>query len=226
MTQVVTYCRVSTQKQGKSGLGLEAQREALSRFVETEGMEIVNEYVEVESGKGADALNLRPKLAAALAEAKLHRCPIVVSKLDRLSRDVNFISTLMTQRVPFIVTELGTDCDPFLIHLYASLAEKERNLISQRVKGALKAAKARGVKLGGFRGHVATNEARELAKGVIVERSKDRKNDVLPVVLKLQQDGHSTLQSIATALNTKGITTPRGGAWTPTQVSRVLKSAE
>jgi DNA invertase Pin-like site-specific DNA recombinase len=121
-----SYLRVSTGRQGRSGLGLEAQREAVHRFAEAEGLELAGEHIEVESGKGADALDRRPQLAAALAEAKRRKCPVVVAKLDRLSRDVHFISGLMTQRVPFIVAELGADTDPFLLHLYAALAEKER----------------------------------------------------------------------------------------------------
>ena len=107
MPNILAYYRVSTQRQGKSGLGLEAQRAAVERFAEDEGLTIVKEFIEIESGKGADALNLRPKLAAALAEARKQKCPVVVAKLDRLSRDVAFVAGLMSQRVPFIVAELG-----------------------------------------------------------------------------------------------------------------------
>jgi DNA invertase Pin-like site-specific DNA recombinase len=109
---------------------------------------VLNTFVEVETGKGADALDRRPQLAAALAAAKKHKAAVVVSNLDRLSRDGAFISGLMAQRVPFIVTELGSDVDPFVLHLYAALAEKERALISQRTKAGLAAAKARGTVLG------------------------------------------------------------------------------
>src|SRR5580765_4513619 len=105
---IVSYIRVSTAQQGKSGLGLEAQRAALARFAETEGLDVAGEFIEVETGKGADALDRRPKLAAALAEARKRKCAVVVAKLDRLSRDVHFISGLMTHRVPFVVAELGT----------------------------------------------------------------------------------------------------------------------
>jgi len=148
MGGLVTYLRVSTSQQGKSGLGIEAQREALARFAQAEGLDIVAEHLEVETGKGSDALDRRPQLKAALAQARRHRCPVAVAKLDRLSRDVHFISGLMAQRVPFLVAELGADVDPFMIHIYAALAEKERALISQRTKAALAAAKARGVRLG------------------------------------------------------------------------------
>jgi hypothetical protein len=133
-----------TSGQGKSGLGIEAQREALARFASAEGLEIIAEHVEIETGKGADALDRRPRLAAALADARRHRCPVAVAKLDRLSRDVHFISGLMAHRVPFLVAELGADVDPFLIHLYAALAEKERALISQRTKAAKAVKGSRG----------------------------------------------------------------------------------
>src|SRR3954451_8754019 len=140
--EVVGYIRGSTAQQGKSGLGLEAQKAALARFAEAEGSEIVAQYVEVESGKGADALDRRPQLSAALADARKRRCPVLVAKLDRLSRDVHFISGLMPHRVQFIVAELGADADPFLLHIYASLAEKERAMIATRTRDALKQAKA------------------------------------------------------------------------------------
>ena len=148
MKPIIAYCRVSTDRQGKSGLGLEAQRVAIARFADTNGFAIVREEIEVETGKGADALDRRPKLKSALELAKKHKCSIIVAKLDRLSRDVHFISGLMTKRVPFIVAELGPEVDPFMLHIYAAVAEKERALISERTKAALAAAKARGVKLG------------------------------------------------------------------------------
>ncbi len=148
MPKIVTYLRVSTDGQGRSGLGLEAQREALARFAAAEGLDLASEFVEVETGKGADALERRPLLRQALDEARRLKCAIAVAKLDRLSRDVHFISGLMAQRVPFVVAELGPDVDPFVLHLYAALAEKERAMISRRTKDALRAAKARGVVLG------------------------------------------------------------------------------
>src|ERR1700730_13591045 len=158
---LVAYYRVSTREQGRSGLGLDAQRAAVARFAEAEGFEIVAEHVEIETGKGSDALDRRPKLAAALAEARRHgkACPIAVAKLDRLSRDVAFVAQLMVQKVPFISVELGADADPFMLHLFAALAEKERALISQRTKAALAAAKVRGQALGNPR----LSEARAIA---------------------------------------------------------------
>jgi DNA invertase Pin-like site-specific DNA recombinase len=127
---IVSYLRVSTDRQGKSGLGLEAQRDAIARFAEAESLELIGEHTEVETGKGADALDRRPVLRQALAAARKAQAAVCVAKLDRLSRDVAFISGLMAQKVPFIVTELGCDADPFMLHIYAALAEKERALIS------------------------------------------------------------------------------------------------
>src|SRR3954454_12984267 len=148
MQHAVAYYRVSTARQGRSGLGIEAQRAAVHRFVEVEGFELAAEFVEVETGKGSDALDRRPQLAAALAAGRIGKCPVIVAKLDRLSRDVAFIAGLMAQRVPFIVAELGVDADPFMLHLYAALAEKERRLITERTRSALAARKAQGAKLG------------------------------------------------------------------------------
>src|SRR5882672_11491325 len=134
---IVTYIRVSSSQQGRSGLGIEAQRETLRHFAHTEGFDVVSEYVEVETGKGADAMERRPQLKAALAAARKQRCHVAVAKLDRLSRDVHFISGLMAHKVPFLVAELGPDVDPFVLHLFAALAEKERSLISTRTRQAL-----------------------------------------------------------------------------------------
>jgi DNA invertase Pin-like site-specific DNA recombinase len=148
MGQVIAYLRVSTQRQQRSGLGIEAQRAAIERFAASERLTIIGEYMEADTGKGADALERRPQLAAALAAARKAKCSIVVSKLDRLSRDVAFVSGLMAQRVPFMVAELGRDADPFMLHLYAALAEKERRLISERTRAALQAKRAAGARPG------------------------------------------------------------------------------
>lgn len=145
---LIAYYRVSTQKQGRSGLGLEAQRKAVVSFAAAEGFEIVGEFTEVETGKGSDALDRRPELKAALKAAKKAKASVAVAKLDRLSRDVHFVSGLMSQRIPFIVCALGRNVDPFMLHIYAALAQQEREMISRRTKEALAAAKARGVKLG------------------------------------------------------------------------------
>lgn len=150
----------------RSGLGLEAQRDAIAAFATVEGFRITTTFEEHESGRGADALERRPKLAAAIRAARKLGGPVIVSKLDRLSRDVHFISGLMKHRVPFIVTELGTDADPFLLHIYAALAEKERMLISRRTWEGLAAAKKRGVKLGGWtRGSEKSRQAADTFAG-------------------------------------------------------------
>jgi DNA invertase Pin-like site-specific DNA recombinase len=219
VTALVSYVRVSTSQQGKSGLGIEAQREALAHFAQAHGFDAVTEYVEVETGKGADALDRRPKLAAALAEARRRRCPVAVAKLDRLSRDVHFISGLMAHRVPFLVAELGPDVDPFVLHLYAALAEKERALISQRTKAALKAAKARGVRLGNPQ--IAKAQAAGNAR-VRAEAERFAAN-VLPVIREAQRAGATSLRAIAQALNARGIATARGGTWTGVQVRLILR---
>jgi DNA invertase Pin-like site-specific DNA recombinase len=221
MTTAVAYYRVSTARQGKSGLGIEAQKAAVLRFAEAEGIEIAGEHVEVETGKGSDALDRRPELAAALAQARKARCPVLVAKLDRLSRDVHFVSGLMAHRVPFVVAELGADADPFMLHLYAALAEKERALISQRTKAALAAKKAQGVKLGG-------PQIKEAAKlGSMANRvAADRHAaNVLPIVREIQKSGATTLRDIAAALNARGVATARGGEWHSTTVRNLLMRA-
>jgi DNA invertase Pin-like site-specific DNA recombinase len=148
MSPIVAYYRVSTQKQGRSGLGLEAQKKAIASFAAAEGFTVVAEFTEIETGKGGDALDRRSELKAALKAAKKAKASVAVAKLDRLSRDVAFISGLMSQKVPFIVVSLGRDVPSFMLHIYAALAEEERRTISLRTREALQAAKARGVKLG------------------------------------------------------------------------------
>jgi DNA invertase Pin-like site-specific DNA recombinase len=157
----IAYTRVSTAEQGRSGLGLEAQRAAIAAFAEREGIAVQAWHADVQSGKRvSDTLTERPGLSAALAASQAAGVPVLVSKLDRLSRDVHFISGLMAHKVPFLVAELGADVDPFMLHLFAALAEKERAMISQRTKAALAALKARGVKLGPKRPNpTAGNEA-------------------------------------------------------------------
>ena len=218
MKPIVAYVRVSTNQQGRSGLGVEAQREALSRFAQSEGLDLDAEFVEVETGKGSDALDRRPQLAAALARARALRCPVAVSKLDRLSRDVHFISGLMTHRVPFVVADLGPDVDPFVLHLFAALAEKERALISGRTKSALAAAKAKGVKLGNPR----IEAARSRAVASLQAEADRAASNVLPIIAEIRMSGATTLRAIAEALNARGVPTPRGGRWHAMSVRNVL----
>lgn len=217
--RVIAYIRVSTQGQGKSGLGIEAQRKAIAEFAAREGFEVVAEHVEVETGKGSDALDRRPVLAAALAEARKIKGAVIVAKLDRLSRDVAFVAGLMAQRVPFIVAELGADADPFMLHLFAALAEKERAMISARTKAALAAAKERGVKLG----NPALADARVKAEESRVAGADEFARTLAPVIHDIQAKGVTTLRGIARELVARKIETRRGGAWTPVQVSDLLK---
>lgn len=213
MGQVISYARVSTARQGRSGLGLDAQRAAIGLFAQTYGHEVAGEFVEVETGKGHDALSRRPKLAAALAEAKRLGCPVLVSKLCRLGRDVHFISGLMVNRVPFIVAELGPDVDPFMLHIYAAMNEKERATIAQRTSAALQAAKARGVKLG------TTGKARAAENR---EAAEDFARGLLPVIAELRTAGITSVRAVADELNRRGLATPRGGRWHATSAARLL----
>lgn len=218
---LITYIRVSTSAQGRSGLGIEAQRNALAHFAAAEGYEVAREFVEVETGKGSDALDRRPQLKAALAAARKLRCHVGVAKLDRLSRDVHFISGLMAHKVPFLVAELGPDVDPFVLHLFAALAEKERALISTRTRQALSAAKARGVTLGNPKLHVARRGAVEAVKA---EADRYAAN-VLPIIREAQKAGAGTLRQIANALNARGIPTARGGQWYAQSIANILERA-
>ena len=206
LREIISYLRVSTGRQARTGLGLEAQRAAVARFAEAEGFKLSVEFIEVESGKGADALDRRPKLAEALAEAKHRRCAVLVAKLDRLSRDVAFIAGLMAKRVPFIVAELGNDVDPFMLHIYAALAEKERRLISARTKASLAAAKARGVKLG----NTALAESNRAA-------ALERAEALRPFMTQWRG---RPLRAIAAELNARSWPTPSGRPWSSVSVLR------
>ncbi|EIZ83630.1 DNA-invertase [Methylobacterium sp. GXF4] len=220
----VAYYRVSTKAQGRSGLGLEAQREAVERFAEMHGYTLINAFSETETGKGSDALETRPQLAAALRDAKLRGCPVLVAKLDRLSRDVHFISGLMKHRVRFIVTELGPEVDPFMLHIYAAVAEQERNLISDRTRKALAAAKARGTKLGNPNGAahlkgIGNSSAIEAVKADAQERAEG----LAGIITTIRGEGITSANGIAKALNARHIATPRGGQWTARSVLNVLE---
>jgi DNA invertase Pin-like site-specific DNA recombinase len=223
MERAIAYLRVSTQRQHRSGLGLEAQRATIERFAAAESLTILAEYVEAESGKGSDALDRRPKLAAALAAAKASKCSVVVAKLDRLSRDVAFVAGLMAQRVPFIVAELGRDADPFMLHLYAALAEKERRLISERTKAALAAKKAAGANLGN-----PSNLSQVGCSGraALIESADAFAEQLVPVVRAIQAEGATTLRAMAEALNRRAIKSARGGRWHPAAVSNLLVRSE
>jgi DNA invertase Pin-like site-specific DNA recombinase len=194
-------------REGKSGLGLEAQREAIDRFAKAEGLHIVETFTEVETAKG-DSLARRPQLSAALKAARKLKAPVLVAKLDRLSRDVHFISGLMTEKVPFMVAELGADTDPFMVHIYAALAEKERRLISERTKAGLAAAKRRGTKLGG----------RNTQSDKTAAEARDRAESLRTNFAELS--GLSA-NEIAAELNRRAVETPTAARWHATTVIRL-----
>jgi DNA invertase Pin-like site-specific DNA recombinase len=217
---MVAYLRVSTAEQGRSGLGLEAQRAAVARFADAEGYALAGEFVEVETGKGSNALERRPKLKAAIDEARRHgkKTPVVVAKLDRLSRDVHFISGLMAHRTPFLVAELGADVPPFLLHILASVAEEERRMISVRTKAALAAARARGVRLGNPR----LAEFMQAGRLAHAQRADRFAAEVAPIIAEARAAGATTLMAIADALNARDVKTATGKLWRAQQVKNAL----
>jgi DNA invertase Pin-like site-specific DNA recombinase len=227
----VAYYRVSTERQGRSGLGLEAQRAAVEHYLNGGDWRIVAEFTEVESGRRSD----RPELDKALAAARLHRCPLVVSKVDRLTRSVAFLSRLLEAGVDVRFADLPQiegATGRFLLQQMVAVAELEAGMISTRTKAALAAAKARGKTLGGPRlrksdgqpviiGHSAQSAGAKANR----KRAIDRAVDLAPTIKQVQAEGAATLQSIAAALDAAGITPPRGqGKWSPTQVKRTLEA--
>jgi DNA invertase Pin-like site-specific DNA recombinase len=210
MQSAIAYVRVSTGRQGKSGLGLAAQQAAIANFAKAEGFDLIQTFTEVETGKGADALDRRPQLKAALKAAKQYKGPIIVAKLDRLSRDVHFISGLMAHKTSFIVTELGRNVDPFMLHIHAAVAEQERRRISERTKDALAAKKAQGISLGGANAGTMRTHA----------DAQERAESLRPVLKELS--GLSA-RKIAAELNKRKIATPTGGKWSAVTVIRVQR---
>ena len=223
MECAVAYYRVSTRQQQRSGLGIEAQRATVQRFAEAEHIQIIAEYVEAETGKGADALDRRPQLAAALAAAKSAKCSVVVAKLDRLSRDVAFVAGLMAQRVPFMVAELGRDADPFMLHLYAALAEKERRLISERTKAALAVRKARGGKLGNPSN---IQEAGKIGRASLQATADQFASNLVPVLRAIKAGGAISIGAVTRALNDRKIPTSRGSRWHVSTAANLLVRAQ
>ena len=216
--KLVAYYRVSTQKQGRSGLGMEAQQASVRAFAASNGFSIIGEFSETETGKGADALERRPELKAALATARKTGASVCVAKLCRLSRDVHFISGLMVHRVPFVVAELGADVDPFMLHIHAAVAEKERALIARRTRDALQAKKARGEELGSAQ----IEQVAVIGRATVMANASARAANVLPIVRTVQASGITTLAGIAGVLNARGIATPRGGQWYASSVKNLL----
>lgn len=220
MTTFIAYYRVSTDRQGRSGLGIEAQREAVKRFVGASDR-LLSSFTEVESGKSED----RPQLIAAMAACRKAGAVLLIAKLDRLSRDVAFIAGLMKSDVRFIACDMP-DADAFRLHIEAAIAEEERRRISGRTKAALGAAKARGVKLGGFRGHVPSQEDRARGRARQREQAGQRAAAILPFIAELLAAGITSPTAIARALTEKRVSTPKGAAqWQPVQVRRLLAAA-
>jgi DNA invertase Pin-like site-specific DNA recombinase len=229
MTEYIPYYRVSTKQQGESGLGLEAQQAAVESFVRQTGGHIKAHYVEVESGKRSD----RPELARALAHARRSKATLVVAKLDRLSRNVEFLANVMNSGCDFAAADMPA-ANRFMLHVMAAVAEHEAKAISDRTKAALAAAKARGTLLGSARpGHWEGRENARLAGlekaqaasvKVRTQAAREAYADVLPEMLKHRADGLS-LRQIAAKLNEQGHTTRRGKPWSPMQVKLVLDRA-
>jgi DNA invertase Pin-like site-specific DNA recombinase len=218
----VAYYRVSTNKQGKSGLGLEAQRAAVANYLNGGNWRIVAEFTEVESGKRSD----RPQLDKALAAARSRRVPLVVAKVDRLTRSVGFLSRLLDAGVDVRFADLPAiegATGKFILQQMAAVAELEAGMISARTKAALAAAKRRGVQLGGFRGHNNLG-SRERKAALAAKREKTQQwaSDIAPIVKELQASGAVTLVAIADGLNERSVPTARGGQWSATQVMRLL----
>jgi DNA invertase Pin-like site-specific DNA recombinase len=207
----VAYYRVSTAQQGQSGLGLEAQREAVMRYLSQGGWPPLAEFKEVETGKGSNALAKRPQLQAALAFARKHKATLIIAKLDRLARNVAFISQLMEAGVPFVAAD-NPHAQPLTIHILAAVAEHERNMISERTKAALAASKARGRVLGA-NGHVLAKQNK--AEAV------DRLAPIAERLRAFKAEG-LTLRRIAETLNAEGIASPGGASWHPGNVQRAL----
>jgi len=215
----VAYYRVSTDKQGRSGLGLEAQRAAVAVHIAGALGAVAAEFVEVESGRRKD----RPQLAAALAAARVHRAVLVIAKLDRLARNVHFVSGLMESGVEFVAADLPT-VNRLTVHILAAVAEEEARMISARTKAALAAAKARGVRLGNPNLAAGSPAQARAANAVKTGRAQALAADVLPFIEQARRAGAITLQQFADALAARGVPTPsgRGGRWHPVQVARIV----
>ena len=214
----ISYLRVSTAKQGQSGLGIEAQRKAVTDYLNGGNWQLIAEYVEVESGKRND----RPQLAAALAYAKATGATIVIAKLDRLSRDAAFLLGLRDAGVDFVAVDMPA-ANRMTVGVMALVAEQEREMISQRTKTALAAAKARGTKLGNPNGARAL-QGRGNAEAVAAVKAAAGAHtaQVLPIVQSIQAQGMTSLHAIAAELNHRGILTARGGQWHATTVKNLL----
>ena len=214
----VTYLRVSTSRQGQSGLGLEAQRKSVSDHLNGGSWNLLKEFVEVESGSRND----RPELAKAMALCRLRNATLLIAKIDRLSRDAHFLLGLQKAGVRFIAADMP-EANEMVVGIMAVVAQAERKMISKRTKDALAAVKARGVKLGGARGAVLTDKIRAAGQAAKTAKAVARTADLEPIIADIRAGGAVTLRQIAAELNERSIPAPRGGAWSPVQVQRVAK---
>jgi DNA invertase Pin-like site-specific DNA recombinase len=210
----VAYFRVSTDKQGKSGLGLEAQRQAVQQYLNGGQWSLIGEFTEIESGKR----NERPELEKALVACKRNKAKLVIAKLDRLSRNLAFIATLMDSGVEFIAVD-NPHANKLTVHILAAVAQHEREMIAQRTKDVLQAAKSRGVVLGNPRLDAVRNRA---VASVKADADRFAKN-VAPIIREIQSSGVASHRGIARSLNARGIATARGGVWTAVQVGAILQ---
>lgn len=217
----VSYLRVSTAKQGGRGLDLEVQRAAVAGYLNGGSCELIKEVVEVESGKHND----RPALAAALRLCRKHHATLVIAKLDRLARNVHFISGLMESAVDFVAVDMP-EANRLVVHIMAAVAEQEAKAISKRTKAALAAAKTRGTRLGGRR--VSAERFAEIgtaARQAHMQKAEQARAEIMPEIAKIQAGGATTLRQIAAGLNALNISTSRGSEWSAVQVQRVLRKA-
>ncbi|SMD14919.1 Site-specific DNA recombinase [Fulvimarina manganoxydans] len=219
----VSYLRVSTARQGQSGLGVEAQRKAVEEFLNGGSWTLIAEVIEIESGKR----NNRPKLDEALRLCRLHNAKLVIAKLDRLSRDAHFLLGLEKAGVDFVAADMP-NANRLTVGIMAMVADEERQMISKRTKDALAAAKARGKKLGGDRGSFSkiAHMGREASAKVRAEMARRHAEDLMPVIEDIQSAGTTSMSGIAKALNERGFATVRGGKWQAVQVQRVLEQAK
>ena len=220
MTRAVAYYRVSTAAQGRSGLGLDAQRQTVESLCASRGWIISEAFTEVESGKRAD----RPELTAALHHAKVTGAVLVVAKLDRLSRNVAFLAALQDSGAQFIAADMP-EANELTVHIMAAVAQAERKAISKRTKEALAAAKARGTKLGNPNGAAALRRASKgngASLAVIAANAAAHAADLAPIVEEIRSDGAGSLAAVADRLNAGGFATPRGGRWHASSVRNLL----
>ena len=229
MKEAIGYLRVSTQEQGRSGLSLVAQRHDIEALASREGFSVKFWHQDIQTGAGKDALLLRPGLAQALTEARTARCALVVSRLDRLSRNVHFIAGLMEHKVPFVVAQLGRECDHFTLHIYASLAEQERKMISERGKAAAQVAKSRGRKFGlQLRSKAEQRRVSAMGRAVLVEEANERARAYrVHIEWALSQPGLDggpiSYRGAAQCLNKRDIESPMGKHWRGHALQRMAR---